>query len=63
MFVFLKAVEQEVLFKLRERQDAQPVELGMVEMPPMAGKEERRSDVSSMASKNASAASGLSWAI
>jgi hypothetical protein len=27
-----KAVEQEVLFKLRERQDAQPVELGMVEI-------------------------------
>jgi hypothetical protein len=24
MFVFLKAVEQDVLFKLRERQDAQP---------------------------------------
>jgi hypothetical protein len=32
MFVFLKAVQQDVLVKLRKRQDAQPAELSMVEI-------------------------------
>jgi len=32
MFVFLKSVEPDVLFTLRKRQDAQPVEFGMVEI-------------------------------
>lgn len=42
LFVLTKAVEQEVLFKLRERQDAQPVELGMVEIAQASsGREDR----------------------